>query len=116
MDEQQKTLGDLHQGLLQLNRKLNQLSDRQTRLEASDRRQWAKLRAQRKYTLVFGGLLAVGAFVVFQRESISPENRAMLERIATAALAAGGTGLVGVNMEQFSPKTGNSTEDEDQWN
>jgi hypothetical protein len=115
MDEQQKALGDLHQGLLQLNRKLNQLAERQAKLEASDRRQWTKLRAQRKLSLIFGGLLSVGAFVVFQRDSISPENRDTLVQIATAALAAGGTGLVGVNMEQFSPKT-NPTEDEDQWN
>lgn len=109
-DEKQQQL------LSQLIQRVKQLAERQAKLEASDRRQWAKLKAQRKYTLIFGGLLAVGAIVVFQRDSISTENRAMLERIATAALAAGGTGLVGVNMEQFSPKTGSTTEEEeDPW-
>jgi len=87
-----------------LQHRISELEARQSRLERSDRKQWARLKAQRKYTLIFAGLLSVGAFFIFKGDEISSENRAMLERIATAALAAGGTGLVGVQLDQFQPK------------
>lgn len=83
--------------------KIESLEKRLDGLEASDRRQWKKIKAQRRYTKLFGGILLLAGLLHFNWDSISPDNKAMMERITTGVLVASIGGVYAANDERFKP-------------
>lgn len=93
--------GEELERLARIETSLAELTDQMKALRASDRSQWAKIQAQKKYSLVFAGVIGVGALLGFG--SLNADDKASLERIAVAVIVAGGAGVVGVNSSQFEP-------------
>jgi hypothetical protein len=94
-------MGEELERLARIEATLIELSERMKRLAASDRRQWAKIHAQKKYSLIFAGVIGIGALIGFG--GLNTEDKESLERIAVAVIVAGGAGVVGVNSNQFEP-------------
>jgi len=82
------------------------------RLRISDRNQSRKLREQQRWGMIFAGVIAAGA--ALSTNSLSPENRASIENMATglAVMLAGGLGVAGVSSGKFKPP---GQEDEDDY-
>lgn len=106
MDDQ-KDLLDLQGQVEALQKQINALT-------RSDRRQWAKLRVQQRWSMIFAGVIAVGA--ALSLDKLSPESRASLEQIGVgiAVMLAGGIGVAGSTSSRFEPPMppGDDTEDE----
>jgi len=94
-------MGEELERLARIEATLSELTDQMKQLAASDRRQWAKIHAQKKYSLIFAGVIGLGALLGFS--NLNTEDKESLERIAIAAIVAGGAGVVGVNTNQFEP-------------
>jgi hypothetical protein len=101
-------MDDLKTLLLTVQAQIADLQGQMKALRASDRRQWQRLRLQHRLSLIFLGLMGLGAVLLFG--GLEADDRAMLERLATGVLATAIAGLVGVNLKDFDP--GGDFEDE----
>lgn len=115
MDENQYQ--QLRGNVSQLNRNQKRLADRQTRIEASDRRQWGKLQAQQRNNALFAGVIAIG--VLLNVGGLTDEDKASIQQVIVAiVVAAGGAGgIIKANTLKPPEEDDNDplTEDEDQW-
>lgn len=101
---------DADQRLAQIELSVAAMAEQMRRLNSSDRRQNLKIETQRRYTLIFFGVLGAGALLGFG--NLNGESRQSLEQVAVAVIVAGAGGLIGVNSSHFKPP-GEDLEDED---
>jgi type II secretory pathway component PulL len=97
-------MDDLKMLLLALQGQVADLQGQMKALRASDRRQWQRLRLQHRLSLIFLGLMGLGAVLLFG--GLEADDKALLERVATGVLATAIAGLVGVNLKEFDPSDG----------
>ena len=96
----------------ELRREIDELRREARRLKASDRKFQARLQEQQRWSLIFAGVVAFGAF--FSSDGLSPENRASIEDVAVgiAVMLAGGIGVAGTTSGRFTVVRKPENEDE----